>query len=263
MAVAARACGRSRCAPSRRNCRTRGHREPLCQRRPDQVPEAETGSRSSPASAGFPTSSSASTTSTARNSRRRRPGASPGPRRCSRRGVFGTFWFEDAGPLALLDRIGADNVLWETDFPHPRPPLPVAGGALGGEAEGPGSRCDPQDHAGQTPPSCTRSRSNQHHMTPSATPLPACRRRRDRAHGPGELPGQSVEEIAVGRGRARPGRRGLTVSDLDGLIACKSVQGQGNVRRRGSTARRHLPYVQALDYGTCNFSLHLAVMGRG
>lgn len=34
-------------------------------------------------------------------------------------GVFGTFWFEDAGPLALLDRIGADNVLWETDFPHP------------------------------------------------------------------------------------------------------------------------------------------------
>ncbi|WP_236787773.1 amidohydrolase family protein [Amycolatopsis sp. GM8] len=35
------------------------------------------------------------------------------------KGVFGTFWFEDAGPLALLDRIGADNVLWETDFPHP------------------------------------------------------------------------------------------------------------------------------------------------
>jgi predicted TIM-barrel fold metal-dependent hydrolase len=35
------------------------------------------------------------------------------------KGVYGTFWFEDAGPLALLDRIGADNVLWETDFPHP------------------------------------------------------------------------------------------------------------------------------------------------
>jgi uncharacterized protein len=35
------------------------------------------------------------------------------------KGIFGTFWFEDAGPLALLDRIGADNVLWETDFPHP------------------------------------------------------------------------------------------------------------------------------------------------
>jgi len=34
-------------------------------------------------------------------------------------GIYGTFWFEDAGPLALLDRIGADNVLWETDFPHP------------------------------------------------------------------------------------------------------------------------------------------------
>jgi predicted TIM-barrel fold metal-dependent hydrolase len=35
------------------------------------------------------------------------------------KGIYGTFWFEDAGPLALLDRIGADNVLWETDFPHP------------------------------------------------------------------------------------------------------------------------------------------------
>jgi uncharacterized protein len=35
------------------------------------------------------------------------------------KGIYGTFWFEDAGPLALLDRIGADNVMWETDFPHP------------------------------------------------------------------------------------------------------------------------------------------------
>jgi predicted TIM-barrel fold metal-dependent hydrolase len=35
------------------------------------------------------------------------------------KGVYGTFWFEEAGPLALLDRIGADNIMWETDFPHP------------------------------------------------------------------------------------------------------------------------------------------------
>jgi predicted TIM-barrel fold metal-dependent hydrolase len=35
------------------------------------------------------------------------------------KGVYGTFWFEEAGPLDLIDRIGADNILWETDFPHP------------------------------------------------------------------------------------------------------------------------------------------------
>ena len=35
------------------------------------------------------------------------------------RGIYGTFWFEDAGPLDLIPRIGEDNILWETDFPHP------------------------------------------------------------------------------------------------------------------------------------------------
>jgi uncharacterized protein len=36
-----------------------------------------------------------------------------------KKGVYGTFWFEEAGPLDLIDRIGPDNILWETDFPHP------------------------------------------------------------------------------------------------------------------------------------------------
>jgi predicted TIM-barrel fold metal-dependent hydrolase len=30
-----------------------------------------------------------------------------------------TFWFETSGPLDLLDRIGVNKVLFETDFPHP------------------------------------------------------------------------------------------------------------------------------------------------
>lgn len=33
--------------------------------------------------------------------------------------IYGTFWFEEAGPTLLLDYLGADNVMWETDFPHP------------------------------------------------------------------------------------------------------------------------------------------------
>lgn len=36
-----------------------------------------------------------------------------------RRNIYGCFWFETAGPTLLLDYIGADNVMWETDFPHP------------------------------------------------------------------------------------------------------------------------------------------------
>ena len=33
--------------------------------------------------------------------------------------VYSCFWFEDVGPSRLLDRIGFDNVLFETDYPHP------------------------------------------------------------------------------------------------------------------------------------------------
>jgi predicted TIM-barrel fold metal-dependent hydrolase len=36
-----------------------------------------------------------------------------------RKGIYGCFWFEHAGPVLLLDYLGPDNVLWETDFPHP------------------------------------------------------------------------------------------------------------------------------------------------
>src|SRR6185369_7989701 len=36
-----------------------------------------------------------------------------------RRGIYGTFCFEHAGPHLLLDYLGADNIMWETDFPHP------------------------------------------------------------------------------------------------------------------------------------------------
>jgi len=36
-----------------------------------------------------------------------------------RKVLYGCFWFEKAGPTLLLDYLGADNVMWETDFPHP------------------------------------------------------------------------------------------------------------------------------------------------
>jgi predicted TIM-barrel fold metal-dependent hydrolase len=36
-----------------------------------------------------------------------------------RRNISACFWFEREGPARLIEKIGADNVLFETDFPHP------------------------------------------------------------------------------------------------------------------------------------------------
>ena len=36
-----------------------------------------------------------------------------------RRQIYGCFWFERDSAVAAIDQIGADNVLYETDFPHP------------------------------------------------------------------------------------------------------------------------------------------------
>jgi uncharacterized protein len=43
----------------------------------------------------------------------------PTAREMFKRNIYGCFWFEYAGPHYLLEYLGADNVLWETDFPHP------------------------------------------------------------------------------------------------------------------------------------------------
>jgi len=36
-----------------------------------------------------------------------------------RNSIYACFWFEKHGPETLIDHIGADNVLFETDYPHP------------------------------------------------------------------------------------------------------------------------------------------------
>jgi len=36
-----------------------------------------------------------------------------------RRQVYACYWFENVAPARLLDDIGVDNILFETDFPHP------------------------------------------------------------------------------------------------------------------------------------------------
>ena len=36
-----------------------------------------------------------------------------------RKHVYGCFWFEKTAPAKLIEQVGEDNVLFETDFPHP------------------------------------------------------------------------------------------------------------------------------------------------
>jgi len=35
------------------------------------------------------------------------------------RNVYACYWFEQCAPRRLLDKVGVDNILFETDFPHP------------------------------------------------------------------------------------------------------------------------------------------------
>ena len=36
-----------------------------------------------------------------------------------RRQVYACYWFEKVAPRKLIEDIGEDNILFETDFPHP------------------------------------------------------------------------------------------------------------------------------------------------
>ncbi|MEM7466887.1 MAG: amidohydrolase family protein [Pseudomonadota bacterium] len=36
-----------------------------------------------------------------------------------KRSVYGCYWFEQTAPQRLFDKVGVDNILFETDFPHP------------------------------------------------------------------------------------------------------------------------------------------------
>ncbi len=43
----------------------------------------------------------------------------PGPTELFRKNVYSCFWFEQSGPKHQLEDVGVDNVLFESDFPHP------------------------------------------------------------------------------------------------------------------------------------------------
>lgn len=76
----------------------------------------------------------------------------------------------------------------------------------------------------------------------------------------GELPGLSGDEIAVDALRLALADAGIAKSQLDGLVTCRSYGGQGVDTDIGRLLGLNPSFSATLDYGTCNFSLHLAIM---
>src|SRR5262245_22642788 len=76
----------------------------------------------------------------------------------------------------------------------------------------------------------------------------------------GELPGRSANEIAVEAFRIALEEAELAKSDVNGLITCRSYGNGGIDTDIGSMAGINPAYSATLDYGTCNFSLHVAAM---
>ena len=76
----------------------------------------------------------------------------------------------------------------------------------------------------------------------------------------GELPGRTADDISIEALRLALADAGLTKDDLDGLITGKSYGGTGIDTTVGRLAGLNPRYSATLDYGTCNFSLHLAAM---
>jgi acetyl-CoA acetyltransferase len=77
----------------------------------------------------------------------------------------------------------------------------------------------------------------------------------------GELPGRSSDVLAVQAIQAALAEAGLDKSEVDGLITCKAGMTAGGVDAGvGHLLGVNPRYSATLDYGTCNFSLHLGAM---
>jgi acetyl-CoA acetyltransferase len=77
----------------------------------------------------------------------------------------------------------------------------------------------------------------------------------------GELPGRTANEIAVEALGLALADCGLEKGAIDGLVTCKAYGGSEGVDTQiGALAGLNPRYSATLDYGTCNFSLHLAAM---
>jgi acetyl-CoA acetyltransferase len=75
----------------------------------------------------------------------------------------------------------------------------------------------------------------------------------------GTLHGKTPEQLSIEAIKSALADAQLTKEQVDGLITCKSVQGGNTDISVGPLFGLSPRYAQTLDYGTCNFSVHLAV----
>lgn len=75
----------------------------------------------------------------------------------------------------------------------------------------------------------------------------------------GTLPGKTPEQLAIAAISDALNDACLSKGDIDGLITCKSVEGRNTDLTLGPLFGMSPRYSQTLDYGTANYSLHLAV----
>lgn len=75
----------------------------------------------------------------------------------------------------------------------------------------------------------------------------------------GTFAGKTAEQLSIEAIASALSDAQLTKEDIDGLITCKSIQGTNVDTTVGPRFGLSPRYSQSLDYGTCNFSLHLAV----
>lgn len=76
----------------------------------------------------------------------------------------------------------------------------------------------------------------------------------------GEHPGRSAESLGIEALKLALADAGIDKVEIDGLITCKTTQGQGADASYGPLLGIDPRFSASLDYGSCNFSLHLAVM---
>lgn len=76
----------------------------------------------------------------------------------------------------------------------------------------------------------------------------------------GLFPGKSAEDHAVEAARLALADAGIDKSQVDGLITCKTIYNTNGDMVVGQRLGLNPRYSASLDYGTCNFSIHLAAM---
>lgn len=76
----------------------------------------------------------------------------------------------------------------------------------------------------------------------------------------GEHPGKTAQEIGIEAFDLALADAGIDKSRIDGIITCKTDQGIGNDISYAPLLGIDPAYSATLDYGTCNFSLHLGAM---